>query len=245
MTGMLASVTSIAEAAIVLTEGVDLVDLKDPHAGALGALETDEVAGIVARVNGVIPVSATAGDIQPDDPELPGHIDRIAAAGVDIIKVGLFASHPTSRFIDAIRRAADQNIKLVIVLFAENYAGNRSFEPLLQTGIHGIMLDTRDKSGRSLRAVLTAEKLEHFVRTVKDHALLSGLAGSLRYRDVHKLLQLRPDYLGFRGALCSKNSRVNRIDRHKVNRIRTAIPPKRIINHDHSKDEVLKNGTMA
>ena len=38
MTGFLASVTSAAEAEIVLAAGADIIDLKDPHSGALGAL---------------------------------------------------------------------------------------------------------------------------------------------------------------------------------------------------------------
>ncbi|TIQ75182.1 MAG: dihydroneopterin aldolase, partial [Mesorhizobium sp.] len=40
MTRMLASVTGVDEAEIALSGGVDIVDLKDPKAGALGAVST-------------------------------------------------------------------------------------------------------------------------------------------------------------------------------------------------------------
>ncbi|MGZ8193906.1 MAG: (5-formylfuran-3-yl)methyl phosphate synthase, partial [Methylobacter sp.] len=38
MTGMLASVNSVAEALLVLGANVDIIDLKQPAFGALGAL---------------------------------------------------------------------------------------------------------------------------------------------------------------------------------------------------------------
>ena len=38
MTGMLASVNSVAESLLVLSAGVDIIDLKQPALGALGAL---------------------------------------------------------------------------------------------------------------------------------------------------------------------------------------------------------------
>jgi len=52
MTRMLASVTGVEEAEIALSGGVDIVDLKDPAAGALGAVATDAVRRTVAFVAG-------------------------------------------------------------------------------------------------------------------------------------------------------------------------------------------------
>ncbi|MGZ8935852.1 MAG: (5-formylfuran-3-yl)methyl phosphate synthase, partial [Methylobacter sp.] len=62
MTGMLASVNNLKEAALVLSANVDIIDLKQPALGALGALETDSVKKIVTWVDGRCPVSATIGD---------------------------------------------------------------------------------------------------------------------------------------------------------------------------------------
>ena len=39
MTGMLASVATLKEAKIVLDQKVDIIDLKNPKLGALGALD--------------------------------------------------------------------------------------------------------------------------------------------------------------------------------------------------------------
>ncbi|MGR9054210.1 MAG: (5-formylfuran-3-yl)methyl phosphate synthase, partial [Gammaproteobacteria bacterium] len=63
MTGMLASVADLDEALEVLSVGVDIIDLKRPAHGALGALDTDTVAAIVDRIQGRCPLSATIGDL--------------------------------------------------------------------------------------------------------------------------------------------------------------------------------------
>jgi dihydroneopterin aldolase len=63
-----------------------------------------------------------------------------------------------------------------------------------------------------------------FVRACRDHALLSGLAGSLEAPDVPRLLLLAPDYLGFRGALCAAHDRKAGLDPAAVNLIRALIP---------------------
>ena len=247
MTGMLASVTSVVEADIVLNNGVDIIDLKNPHEGVLGALDTNVVAEIVKSVNGAVITSATVGDIESNDKNLEDYIYKMAATGVDIVKVGLFDSTPTEHFIDCIGKAVNQKINLVIVIFAENYTGNESFEPLLETGINGIMLDTKDKTSKNLRDVLRDDVLNKFVKTVKKHKLLTGLAGSLRYEDINSLLLLEPDYLGFRGALCSENNRVNQVDQYKIKNIRNAIPQQQIIYYDNReyKKEALSNGSVA
>jgi uncharacterized protein (UPF0264 family) len=224
MTGMLASVNSVTEASIMLGTGIDILDIKNPHEGALGALELNAVADIVQLVNGKVMTSATIGDVQPDDPELLNTIVNMSKTGVDYVKVGLFDKSPSSYFINTISNAAKKGIKLVIVLFAENYQGIESILPLMQSGIVGIMLDTKEKKGNNLCAILSNAQLYEFVETAKKLNLLSGLAGSLKFENIKPLLALKSDYLGFRGALCSENDRIKSIDEEQVKKIRGAIP---------------------
>ena len=51
VTGFLASVKSLDEAKTVLEFDVDIIDMKDPANGALGALETGEITKIVEHVS--------------------------------------------------------------------------------------------------------------------------------------------------------------------------------------------------
>jgi dihydroneopterin aldolase len=54
--------------------------------------------------------------------------------------------------------------------------------------------------------------------------LLVGLAGSLAREDIPPLLQIDPDYLGFRGALCRNGERRQQLDASAFMLIREAIP---------------------
>lgn len=216
MTGMLASVTSVAEAEIVLQAGADIIDIKHPGLGALGAQEISVIQAIVDHVNGRRIISATVGDILPDDPSLPDRIEAVAATGVDIVKVGLFANKPTGSFLRHIESAVKRNIKVVIVLFAENNPLDNAMTQLLHTGVYGLMVDTCVKDGLSLRTHMNAEEIERFVRLVQSHTRIAGLAGSLSLDDIQPLLLSAADYLGFRGALCEQKQRTAQIDALRV-----------------------------
>ena len=253
MTGMLASVTSVEEAQLVLKEGVDIVDLKNPEKGALGALDTNVVVEIVASVDRSILTSATVGDIEPDDPSLKNKITAMANTGVDFVKVGLFDSCVTNHFIQVVNQVAGQGVKIIVVLFAENItnlsslSSLSSLSELMKSDISGVMLDTKNKSNGSLCSLLSNQELEEFVSTAKSNQLLTGLAGSLRIEDIASLLDIEPDYLGFRGALCSGHDRVKSIDPKQIKKIRSAIPQREIIDFEEIDytGEVLIDGSMA
>ena len=133
MTGMLASVNSVIEAKSILDLGVDIIDIKNPREGALGALETSAIKDIVKTVAGQTLTSATIGDIKSDDPNLPETILTMARTGVDYVKVGLFEIEPSEYFIEKITEAAKNGIKLVIVVFAENYKSIELIAPLFSS----------------------------------------------------------------------------------------------------------------
>ncbi len=224
MTGMLASVTSVAEAKIVLNAGVDIIDIKNPHDGALGAQDINVVKDIVEFVNQEVLTSATVGDIDSNDPELLNAIFKMAESGVDYVKVGLFSEIASDCFINTINAAANKGVKLVIVFFAEDYNNVESVALLMQTRISGIMLDTKEKQSKNLCSLLNKDELYEFINLAETNGLITGLAGSLTHENISELLELNSDYLGFRGALCLQSNRINEVNEKQVNRIRKAIP---------------------
>jgi len=198
VTGLLASVASAAEAEIALDAGADIIDLKDPRTGALGALAAPAVRAAVARVAGRRTVSATAGDLPMRPKLLRDAVARIADLGVDIVKVGLFPGGDRDACLDALAQAA-RGLRLVLVMFADRDPDLAVIERL--HGFAGAMLDTADKRGAGLRGHLDGASLGRFVARARAAGLLAGLAGSLTGADVAPLARLGPDYLGFRGAL--------------------------------------------
>ena len=222
MTGMLASVNSIEEALLVLDTAVDIIDLKQPALGALGALDVASVKGIVSAIDGRRPVSATIGDL-PMQPELVFNaVQLMAETGVDYIKIGFF---PGDDWPGTIKKLSvlTQNHALIAVLFADTRPDLSIMNLLKAAGFTGVMLDTMNKRQGSLTQIMDTIALAQFVAQAKGLQLLCGLAGSLRLADIPGLLPLNADYLGFRGALCQEHDRVGPLNEQAVFAVRQSM----------------------
>lgn len=208
--GLLASVTDLHEMELARAGGADIVDLKQPAFGALGAWSTDALAAAVmlwgawgeqlgeqARPA----LSATAGD-QPMVPALVrAAAERVAGTGVPIVKIGLSRSQHTNECIEALAPLASR-VRMIGVLFADEGPDFGVLAALGRAGFAGVMIDTADKKAGSLTAHLDPLTLGQFVAEARRHGLLTGLAGSLALDDIPSLIGVGADYLGFRGALC-------------------------------------------
>lgn len=212
MTAWLASITDAAEARRVLTAGAAIVDAKNPHAGALGALPHDTVRAIVVAMGGRVPVSATIGDFPEMNPAaVVAAVAAMATTGVDFVKIGLLPSPALADCLDALVPLARRH-RLVAVLFADREPDFKLIERLAERDFTGVMLDTADKAGGGLLAHQPVARLAQFVAQAKGAGLLSGLAGSLKLADIPVLAPIGADYLGFRGALCRNHARTWALD---------------------------------
>jgi uncharacterized protein (UPF0264 family) len=230
MTGMLASVSNLDEAKIALHENVDIIDLKDPANGALGAVTTEISQQVVKFVSGQCLVSATIGDLPMQASLIGKAIATMASTGVDIIKVGVF-DDLTDEVVASLKQQAINGAKgingkqftIVIVFFVDKGLDSEKISDLAKAGIRGVMLDTADKTKGNLRTHMQDKEIDSFVTQAKSYGLLAGLAGSLKASDVAPLLKLEPDYLGFRGALCQDSSRIQALNSSYVRNIRSLI----------------------
>lgn len=217
MTGFLASVTSVEEASMLLGEA-DIIDLKNPALGALGALPHQVVEAVVRFVDGRKPVSATVGDL-PMVPEiLVDAVSAMALTGVDVVKVGFFGQESHIECARALGRLTEQ-CKMVAVMLADQQPDFLLLDTLAGAGFYGAMLDTAGKSEGGLTHWLPMPSLRQFVGMANARNLLTGLAGSLRETDIVDLVEMGPDYLGFRGALCVGHQRQEGIQWHQAKHI--------------------------
>ena len=230
MTGMLASVTDAAEAELALNAGADLIDCKDPRSGALGALPVSTIDAIRQRVAGRRPVSATVGDLPPTATALVPAVQRIAATGVDFVKLGLFSTAGLDALLDALFPIAAEH-RLIAVLFADRSPRLGIVADLAAAGFSGVMLDTADKARGRLPDLMPTDQLAAFVALTREYKLLCGLAGSLHLDDIPPLLTLAPDYLGFRGALC-EHDRKSALSAAACARVRAAVIQNRRVRPD-------------
>ena len=230
MTALLASVSSPEEAALVAASGANIIDLKNPQNGALGALPVTTIRTIVNALNGVKPVSATIGDLPFVAEQISEPVIHTKESGVDIIKIGVFGDASNRDTLAFLARLAQKGSRFVLVYFAEDLPEKIDFAFLRTCGIYGVMIDTRNKHDGNLRAKISMERLEYFCQGARSSGLLCGLAGSLKATDIPALLTLQPDYLGFRGALCEDGKRSEVINERALKRIRQMIPEQAAVN---------------
>lgn len=221
---LLASVTNDREARLVASLGADVIDAKNPSAGALGALPAAMVTAIRAAVPAHIPVSATIGDPTDDIAATTDAIARMAATGADIVKIGLQANATTATMLQAVAKLDLGSARLVGVMLADKGVDFDLIPVARDAGFVGLMLDTADKRRGALPDVTSIDVLRRFVAATKAAGMFAGLAGSLRAAHVPQLLALSPDILGFRGGLCRQGDRTSEIDAEAVRAVRRIIP---------------------
>ncbi len=100
---LLVSVVDAAEARAAAAAGADIVDVKNPAEGSLGAPSPSVIADIREAVPAAIPVSAAIGDM----PNLPGTaaLAALGAAhsGASFVKVGLWGTSTQDEAVALLR----------------------------------------------------------------------------------------------------------------------------------------------
>ena len=218
MTQLLVSVKNSEEAMLVLAAGVDIIDLKDPSMGALGALNLGITTEIVRLVNGQMLVSATVGEHHASLEVLVADIKQRAEAGVDIIKIAVSDLFQATDFYDEISIFTKLNVKIVAVFFADEEINLNLLPALKNAGFYGAMLDTRNKY-YDLLQVRPQDNLRLFTQRCQNDQLKSGLAGSLQPQYIDLLMKVNPTYIGFRGGLCENSCRESALNLAKVNEV--------------------------
>ncbi|GGA81870.1 hypothetical protein GCM10011491_06540 [Brucella endophytica] len=208
MTKMLVSVRNREEAQTALKSGADIVDLASGKAGGLPVDTVTEVAKLAADGGGV---SAACYDPDMEPHTILHEAEKIAAAGADYIRIGLFPSERLPGCVTALSKLAG-TAKLIGVLYAGQDYPDELPASLARAGFHGIMLDTAE-TGERLLDRSSLDLIGAIIATAHEHSLIAGVAGGLEAPDIPRLLVHRPDFLGFHG-----------LDADELTTIRALIP---------------------
>src|SRR5688572_22177610 len=87
--GLLVSVRSAEEAVAALAGGADVIDVKEPNRGPLGAADPQTIAEIVRVVRGRVPVTAAAGELLDAGERGATRPVESLLSGVSLFKIGL------------------------------------------------------------------------------------------------------------------------------------------------------------
>lgn len=238
MTALLASVRSADEAFDAAGAGAELIDLKEPRAGALGALDAGDIAHIARELHArypVRPISATIGDIPVDALEtIAARVIEMNDAGVDYVKVGITPGPAAERCLQCL---ATLPATVVPVLLCDAGVDDALVAQAAQLGFAGVMFDTMHKNGLTLFDCVDAGTLAHWMKLVGAHGGMTGLAGSLGWAQLAQIRALAPDVAGFRTALCA-DGRSSRLDPQRVEKWAHAL------HHAANEAEAAPPGTV-
>jgi (5-formylfuran-3-yl)methyl phosphate synthase len=195
-------VVSAEEARAGLAGGADIIDVKDPREGALGAPSARVLTEVISAVGDAAPVSVALGD-QPWPPHTAGLAARGAAAcGAAFVKVGLHGVRELDgavALMSAVADAVGSEVAVIACAFAD--AGTPQWLPALveRTGIAGALIDTFRKDGRGLYEWLSEAELTSLIGRIRDAGGTFAVAGQLR---LGELCRVEADVVGVRSAVC-------------------------------------------
>lgn len=228
------SVRDAAEAEAAIAGGADVIDMKEPSAGALGPVADPIRPAILAAVGDRAPVTAAAGEMLDLDTPGPGH----GRDGLAFEKYGLAGTHAVAweaTYRELIRVAARQLTPTPILAAYADHHTARSPEPeevlevVAACGAPWVLIDTFEKgpAAGSLIDTLNQQRLQTIVTQAERLGLNLAMAGKLTLKDVDGLAGLlsgRPIsiLLGVRGAAC-RGDRSGVIDRAAVERLAAAV----------------------
>jgi uncharacterized protein (UPF0264 family) len=243
---LLVSVADLDEVPAALAGGADVVDLKAPPDGSLGAPEPallEAVAASLRRAAGRpgagrrLSVALGDASLPPAGPG-PGTYAlaarACALAGADYVKIGLrgeMTDGAAAGLVAALARAVravSPRTRVIAAGFADaSEAGGVGPERLVPIavagGADGLLVDTARKDGRRLLDWLAPDALARLAAAARRRGLLVGLAGSLRVDDLPVVAAAGPDLVGVRGAACAGGRRDGRVDAGRVARLRAAL----------------------
>ncbi len=218
---LLVSVANEEEALAAMEGGADVVDLKDPARGSLGAADPAVITRI-ARIPSFsqgIPLTAALGEVRE---RVHGPVFSVPA-NLAFAKLGLagLGTEPMwrcawnqvrSRFDEA----AGRPLNWVAVGYVDSVIANsppleQIVEAADQPRVGGVLLDTFGKAEGRLLDFCSERQIELLADDLHARSQFLAIAGRLRITDFARLKDLPVDLVAVRSAVCLEENRLSRV----------------------------------
>jgi (5-formylfuran-3-yl)methyl phosphate synthase len=224
---LLVSVRDAQEARDAVTGGADWIDLKEPLAGALGAVSFEVARAAAHAIEKRRAISAALGELN----DWQTSRELLTIPDIQVVKLGLAQSARTSNWqsswTSAFETCSHQGKKLAAVVYADwQRAAAPSPEAVLECAFRAggkyLLIDTFDKQGLSSIETLGRERIMQLVQCARQGGLTTVLAGSLRVNDLSFIANLPVDVVAIRGAAC-RGGRTATLEAAKVRQFRSRL----------------------
>ncbi|MCL7412465.1 MAG: (5-formylfuran-3-yl)methyl phosphate synthase [ANME-2 cluster archaeon] len=230
---LLVSPINREEAKAAANGGADIIDVKNPKEGSLGANFPWIIRSVKEAISSIRPISATIGDLnyKPGTASLASL--GAAVSGADYIKLGLYDIQTREQALDmsehVVRSVKDYDpTKKVVISGYSDYKRINSIpvsdlpSVCAESGADVVMMDTGIKDGRSTFEFMTNAELSSFINSAHDLGLETAIAGTIKFEDIDALNQLGPDIIGVRGCVCG-GDRTSSIQQHLVEELKSIL----------------------
>ena len=209
MIKILGSIKNTEEASIISKFNFDIIDIKNIDDGALGYVGDEEVKSISGKINHKT-LSVTAGNqIHPNTKTMMNRLQLLSTLGIKYIKIGIFDIELIKEHVSFLEKTSLYNIKKVGVLFADQKLDLTKIKNICDLNYDGFMIDTIHKSSYCTLDILDNNLINEFVSECHKLKKFCGLAGSMTFKNIENAMSFKPDFIGYRGALCTSANRNN------------------------------------
>ncbi len=235
---LLVSVRSTDEVHAVIRGGADIVDVKEPNNGPLGnasALTVERISAVMTEKACEQPLSVALGElvdwINPsmEKQELRAVLKRVRPA---FLKMGLAGVCQPGRdwktLLDGCRDQFPATSLWVAVAYADH---DRALSPspwdvaryAIDHGCAGLLIDTFRKDGTNLCHWLNHEQLIELRSITANARIFMAIAGRVTEDDLPELLDVSPEIVAVRGAVCEDGDRNRSVCEDRVRSFRKLL----------------------
>lgn len=226
---LLVSVRNVEETRAALEGGADWIDLKEPVAGSLGAVDLTEARQIVEHVAAERPVSAALGELI-DWAESPAR-RLLEIEGLEVVKLGT-AGCARQRDWPSLWQSASTAVEhvgkqLVAVAYTDwKLCDAPSPQDMISccSAVCGryLLLDTFNKRAGSILSHFSGDELKEVLNAARQSSITTVVAGGLSLECLVQLPQVGIDMIAVRGAVCT-GDRTGCVDAGLVAEFRSSI----------------------
>lgn len=224
MTKLLVSVRDPQEALLACRHGADVIDVKEPNRGSLGAASPEMIGQVAETVRGELPLSVALGELL-EVGNLPCEMNSalFAARYAKIGLAGCATCDDWPQRWQTWSQQLPQEVAPIIVAYADwQSAMAPPPQQVLRQGIAlgcgGLLIDTYGKRAGALVDLLSVDQLASLTERAQAAGLIVALAGSLQEMHLSAVLEFEPDLIAVRGAVCV-GGRAGRVDGQRVARL--------------------------
>lgn len=226
MTRLLVSVRDAQEALFALDGGADIVDVKEPNRGSLGAADRETLLRIAAAIGSQVPLSLALGELC-DFVQLPFD-DVLRSYG--FAKLGLANCAGNTNWQQnwqEVYAALPEWMTRVAVVYADYQRAKTPAPSTIVQAAHALgcgvlLIDTHCKSHGDLFDVCETELLRKTITQARRFGMKIALAGSLSIPKFGRAIDLGADILAVRGAVC-RGTRAESLDPELVVEVREQL----------------------